>query len=245
MKMNKRDILYLILIIFPYMVMAYFIMIMPEQVPVSLFDKELRLRSKYDLILISGIIGIIEIIFYFYMIYTRIKSHQNDIENRPQTVSENSKRNANILLMSFLIMMSIMNCVSIYLTYQIAVGNQINVIDWISSVSCICLGILLMVNGNVQPRMYEYKDPIEKKWESMSSKNLRQINHFTGVCVFVCGLVIVVLGIVIRGAMPFVIALVLMLVTAILCTIYSYIIYLKDRKESLYRRENNHGKFES
>lgn len=99
----------------------------------------------------------------------------------------------------------------------------------------------MIVNGNIQPRMYEHKDPIEKKWQNINPKNLRKLNHFTRVCFSVCGLVILILGIVIRGVVPFGIAIVLTLFVSILCTIYSYIIYAKEK--TIYKGEEGSWRF--
>lgn len=61
-------------------------------------------------------------------------------------------------------------------------------------------------------------------------KVIRKINVFTGICLSLCGVVILVIGIVVQGVEAMVVAATLTIVSAVLATIYSYVLSARDKK---------------
>lgn len=82
------------------------------------------------------------------------------------------------------------------------------------------------------PRMYEYKDPTNKKWKNTKPQTLRKVNQISGVVLMLCGIVTLVITLILRNMYTLIITLVLTLITAIVLFAVSNIVYKKDEKEN-------------
>lgn len=230
MKINKRDVIGLLFILVPYLIAAYIIVIMPDIVPLDLLEEEVAWKSKSYVAWFCVLLGIVEIGFYCYCIWHKTKTLDRKIGNRTEVINQNNEKYSNYMMLILLIIMSVVNCVVVYLRYKIAIAANIDFVNACCAITCAFLGIVLIVMGNVQPKMLGYKGPDKKKWRDLNPKVIRKINVFTGICLSLCGVVILVIGIVVQGVEAMVVAATLTIVSAVLATIYSYVLSAKDKK---------------
>ena len=232
MKKIKKDILFWILIILPFIITACFMPLLPDKIPSHLWDLEAEWESKYTVFYTNIIIAVMEIVYYFGYIWKANKKVENSVHEREQAVFKNSESHNRVLLLVMFLIFTLLNFLYLLLTYLVVNNHDMNVAGIFSVFVSSCLGICLIVMGNVMPRMYEYKDPFSKKWKNTRPQILRKVNHFSGICFMLCGVVIVILAFIIHNILSLIVGLVLTLITAIVVTIYSYTILAREEKKA-------------
>lgn len=202
MKTIKKDIWYIVLIILPFVVTACFMPLLPEQVPSELLNLEAEWVSKYKYFVKNAMTGIIVVIYYFAAIWNTRRKLRSCKEERERAVLKNAEKNNNILLIAIVIMMNIISFSSLWMTYQVVNGNEINIERASFTIVNFCIGVCWIVLGNVLPRMYEYKDPFSRKWKNASPHTLRKVNSFTGISFTLCGAAILFSAFIGKGQAP-------------------------------------------
>lgn len=233
MKINKKAVLGFILMLIPYLIAAYIIIIMPDRVPTFLLDEEREWKSKNYKILICVILGTLEFIFYFYSIWIKKKQNDNLVRNRKDTISKNNNKTSISVLVIFFIFMSVINCVNLFLQYQVTNSADIDLLKWVCVITGVSLGSMLIVMGNAQPKMHDYKDLGGKIWQELKPETIRKINVFTGICLSICGVIIIIISIVLKEIGSMIGNVVLILLAAALSTIYSYVLIGKEKSKQI------------
>jgi uncharacterized membrane protein len=108
--------------------------------------------------------------------------------------------------------------------------------SWASNVQPlhILLGLLFMFIGNVLPKLSRnYFAGIKTPWTYYSDEIWRKSSRVGGFCFFLMGLVFMIAGIFnLKGVFVTTLQIILLIITVIVPTGYSFILYLKAKKEN-------------
>lgn len=230
MKRIKKDILFWILIILPFIVTACFMALLPEQIPTELLDLEAEWVSKYSFFKKNIIIAIMEIIYYFAFIWRAERKAEKSVEEREQAVLRNAGKNYKVLMLVLFVALNILNFVSLFLTYQVTQGTEMNLANIMSVVVGVTFSICWIVLGNVMPRMHEYTDPFSRKWKNVKPQTLRKVNQVSGVGLMICGLVCFVITVLLHNVYSMIATFAFTIITAIIIAVLSYAVYYKENR---------------
>lgn len=230
MKRIKKDILFWILIILPFIVTACFMPLLPEQIPTEILDLEAEWKSKYSFFWKNSIIAVMEIIYYFGFIWRAGKKSEQSVEEREQAVFKNAESNNKKMMLVLFGVLTILNFVSLFLTYQTINGTELNLANIMSVVVGVVLSVCWIVLGNIMPRMYEYTDPFSRKWKNAKPQTIRKVNQGSGLGLVICGIVCFIITILLHNVYSMIATFVFPVITAIIITILSYIVYYKEEK---------------
>ncbi|MBR3598264.1 MAG: hypothetical protein IKL53_00120 [Lachnospiraceae bacterium] len=228
----KKDIVFWILFVIPFIITAVFMVLLPDKVPLDAFDLEGEWGSKYYYVKVSVAMSIVELVYYFGYRWLTGKKLMKITDERKQAVIKNGQSHSRIMMLALFLMITILYFV-ILLTKHLAIqGYDINMADIVGVVTSIYLSIAWIMMGNYMPRMHEYKDPISKKWKTANPKILRSVNQICGAVLMLCGILTLVITLILRNMYTLIITMVLTLITAIVLFAVSNIVYKKEEKEN-------------
>lgn len=228
MKRIKKDIVFWILIILPFVVTACFMPLLPEQIPTEILDLEAEWKSKYSFFWKNSIIAIMEIIYYFGFIWRAGKKSEQSVEERERAVFKNAESNNKKMMLVLFGVLTILNFVSLFLTYQAIKGTELNLANIMSVVVGVVLSVCWIVLGNIMPRMHEYTDSFSRKWKNAKPRTIRKVNQGSGLGLVICGILCFIITILLHNVYSMIATFVLPVITAIIITVLSYIIYNKE-----------------
>jgi len=228
MKRIKKDILFWILIVLPFVVTACFMPLLPEQIPSELLDLEADWKSKYSFFWKNAIVATMEIIYYLGFIWRVGKKSEQSMEEREQEVFKNAEANNKKMMLVLFGVLTILNFVSLFLTYQAIKGTELNLANIMSVVVGVILSVCFIVLGNIMPRMHEYTDPFGRKWKNANPRTIRKVNQGSGLGLVVCGILCFIITILLHNVYSMIATFVLPVITAVIITVLSYIIYNKE-----------------
>lgn len=232
MKRIKKDILLYILIILPFLVSGFFMLLLPEQIPSNLLAMEKELKPKYTVFTTNVLIALMELIFYYVNIWYAEKKINKITEEREKEVRKNAVSHNRTLMLILFVILNLLNFSNLYLTYLICKGVEMNLADISAVMVGLTLGGCLMALGNVMPRMHEDQEPFKSKWNNVSPRTRRKINQSCGLGLVLCGIISIIVTILIHNLYSVIITFGLVLVTAVSLYIISCIVYAKEEKSN-------------
>ena len=230
MKRNKKEMIFWILIILPFVVTACFMSLLPEQIPSELLDLEAEWKSKYSFFWKNSIIAVMEIIYYLGFIWRAGKKSEQSVEEREQAVFKNAESNNKKMMLVLFGVLTILNFVSLFLTYQAIKGTELNLANIMSVVVGVILSVCFIVLGNIMPRMHEYTDPFSRKLKNANPRTIRKMNQGSGLGLVVCGILCFIITILLHNVYSMIATFVLPVITAVIITVLSYVIYYREEK---------------
>lgn len=232
MKRIKKDILFWILIILPFLVSVLFMLLLPEQIPSNLLGLEEEMKPKYAVFKTNILIALIEIIFYFVHIYKAENKIKKITEEREKEVRKNAVSHNRTLMLILFIILNLLNFSNLYLTYLICKGVEMNLADISAVMVGLTLGVCFIALGNMMPRMHENQDPFKSKWNNVSPRTRRKINQSCGFGLVLCGIISFIVTILIHNVYSAMITFGLTLITAVSLYIISCKVYAKEEKKN-------------
>lgn len=227
----KKDIVFWILFVIPFIITAVFMVILPDKIPLDTFDLDGEWGSKYIIIKLSIVISIIELVCYFGYIWTTERKIKKTGDEREQAVANNAKSHNKTMMLTLFLMLAIFYFVVLLVKYLVIQGYDINMADIAAVLTSIYLGIAWIIMGNYMPRMYEYKNPTSKKRKNVNPQTLRKVNQICGLGLMLCGILSLIITLILRNIYTVIITFGLTLITAVMLFIISNIVYKKEEGE--------------
>lgn len=99
-----------------------------------------------------------------------------------------------------------------------------------SKASALVIGILLIICGNLMPKSTMNSTfGIRLPWSMESDEIWRKTQRFGGYVTILCGLALVMFGILLDGSQVFVAIMITMALWALACGVISYVVYKRER----------------
>lgn len=133
-------------------------------------------------------------------------------------------------IFAFFIMVvaNIIQYLQLYSVHTMVIGQNSSIVDNLPTLISIFTGAAMIVTGNIQPKMHDYKELIKTKWSNASECAWRKSNYFSGAVFVICGLMIIIEAIVIRGIYSICVMFGMIIIAAVVAAVYSEIIYRKN-----------------
>lgn len=212
--MKNKKALYYFLMFLPLLITVVALPFLPEQIPAHYnFAGEIdRWGSKYEsLFFPAATIGM----GFFMLWMAKISSKSED----------SGKNNEKIVFytgMGISVWFTIIHCHSIYTAFSLA-ENVTNTSADINQLVCIALGILLVLTGNVMPKLRNNSIiGLRTGWSTKNDTTWKKCQLFGGISFIIIGILTVAAGIFFQGYTAMFIALGLLVADTVVCIIYSY-----------------------
>lgn len=213
--MKNKKALYYFLMFLPLLITVFALPFLPEQIPAHYnFAGEIdRWGSKYEsLIFPAATVGM----GFFMLWMAKIAAKQE----------ESGKNNEKIVFYTGMVIslwFTIMDCVSLYKAFSAASDMSFSHPVDINQLFCIALGVSLVIMGNFMPKLRN--NPIiglRTTWSTKNDTTWKKCQLFGGVSFMIIGALMVAAGIFLKGYTAMFIALGLLMIDTIVCTVYSY-----------------------
>ncbi len=212
--MRNRKTLYFILMFLPLLVTAAAIGFLPDQIPAHYgFDGQAdRWGSKYESFIFPAVtIGM----GLFMLAMARVASRQESNGHNNERVC----MTAGIVLLTWF---NVMNAFSLYTSFTRAENLYAFSLD-ISQVECILLGILMVVLGNVMPKLKRNSViGLRTSWSMKNDDVWRKCQRFGGISFIFAGILCVAAGFVVHGVACLFWMLGIIVTDTVICVYYSY-----------------------
>ncbi len=212
--MKNPKILYLILMFLPLAVTAVMIGILPDQIPAHYgFDGQVdRWGSKYE----SFIFPVMTAAMGAFMLWmTRIAARQE----------KDGKNNARVVLMTgilLLIWFNVMNGYTLYTSFARVEDLSAVKLD-MNSLACLITGLLLILVGNVMPKLrMNSLIGLRTSWSMKNETVWKKSQRFGGISLIVSGLLLLAVGIWVRGMAGILWLLAILTADLVVCVYYTY-----------------------
>ena len=147
-----------------------------------------------------------------------------------EKVRAESKNNLNVLGFTAIgtsIMFTVMQCVFLFMDISASDGQEHMPVD-INVISNCCLGLILIVIGNIIPKCKRNGVVgVRTTWSMDNDTTWELSNRLGGRLMMVCGVLTIIETIIVKGFASTVIMLVLLIAVSVLMTYYSYVFYKK------------------
>jgi len=227
----KKDIVFWILFIVLYIMTAIFMVILPDKIPLDIFDLEGEWGSKYYFVKVSVAFSIIELVFYFGYRWLIGKKLKKITDEREQAVIKNSESHNKIMMLALLFMITILYFVIFLIKYLAIQGHDINMADIVGVVTSIYMSIAWIMLGNYMPRMHENKESFGQRWKNITPQTQRKVNKISGIVLMLCGVLSLILTFVVHNIYAIIITFGLTFITAVMLFVITYIVYTKEENK--------------
>ncbi|MBO5388759.1 MAG: hypothetical protein J6A59_11565 [Lachnospiraceae bacterium] len=228
----KKDIVFWILFIVLYIMTAIFMVILPDKIPLDIFDLEGEWGSKYYFVKISVAFSIIELVFYFGYRWLTGKKLKKITDEREQAVIKNSESHNKIMMLALFFMITILYFVIFLIKYLAIQGHDINMADIVGVVTSIYMSIAWIMLGNYMPRMHENKESFGQRWKNITPQTQRKVNKISGIVLMLCGVLSLILTFVVHNIYAIIITFGLTFITAVMLLVITYIVYTKEENKT-------------
>ncbi len=212
--MKDRKTLYFILMFLPLLITAVSTGFLPDRIPAhyGFSGQADRWGSKYE----SFLFPVVTIGMGLFMLaMARIASRQEP----------NGHNNANVCMTAGIVLLTwfnVMNCYTLYTSFTQAENLSALSLD-ISQAECILLGILMVVLGNVMPKLKRNSViGLRTPWSMENDDVWRKCQRFGGISFIITGILCVAAGFAVRGAGCLFWMLGILLTDTAICVYYSY-----------------------
>ena len=174
---------------------------------------------KLKLLLTPTLSLAVMVLFFSFIQYMNRKSSSSDREAAKLSSHIHYYTNITLCLLCAINVMNILHLV--------AAGR--NEFDFYQAM-CILTGSMLMMIGNLQPKLQDYKDPVKSKWNSAKPSTWMKSNRVTGLIFVVCGILIIAEALIVGGAESMIIMFFLILASSVTAAVMSDKIYRSNEK---------------
>ena len=213
--MKNKKTLYFLLMFLPLIITLVVLPFLPEQIPAHYnFAGEVdRWGSKYETLLFPAI----TILMGFFMLWmAKIAAKQE----------ENGSNNEKIVFytgMGISLWFTAMHTFSLYKAFAAAGSMGFAHEADINQLICVLLGISMMITGNFMPKLRNNGIiGLRTPWSMKNDTVWKKSQLFGGISFIVCGVLMIIAGLLIEGFAAMCIALGLLIVDTVVCVIYSY-----------------------
>lgn len=228
----KKDIVFWILFIVLYIMTIIFMVILPDKIPLDIFDLEGEWGSKYYFVKVSVAFSIVELVFYFGYRWLTGKKLKKITDEREQAVIKNSQSHNKIMMLALFFMITILYFVIFLINYLAIQGHDINMADIVGVVTSIYMSIAWIMIGNYMPRMHENKESFGQRWKNITPQTQRKVNKISGIVLMLCGVLSLILTFVVHNIYAIIITFGLTFITAVMLFGITYIVYTKEENKT-------------
>ncbi len=228
----KKDIVFWILFVVLYIMTIIFMVILPDKIPLDIFDIEGEWGSKYCFVKVSVAFSIIELVFYFGYRWLTGKKLKKITDEREQAVIKNSESHNKIMMLALFFMITILYFVIFLIKYLAIQGHDINMADIVGVVTSIYMSIAWIMLGNYMPRMHENKEAFGQRWKNITPQTQRKVNKISGIVLMICGVLSLILTFVVHNIYAIIITFGLTFITAVMLFGITYIVYTKEENKT-------------
>ncbi len=227
----KKDIVFWILFVIQFIITVIFMVILPDKIPMDVFDLEREWGSKYNLVKICIAISMVELLYYFGYIWFTERKIKKTTDEREQAVIKNGQSHNKKIMLTLFLMIGIFYFAVLLIKYLVIKGYDINMADIAAVLSSIYLSIGWIMIGNYMPRMHENKDSFGQRWKNITPQTQRKVNKISGVVLMICGFLSLILTFVVHNIYAIIITFGLTFITAVMLLAITYIVYTKEEKK--------------
>ena len=213
--MNKKKVLYFVLMFVPLMITLVALPLLPETIPAHYnFEGEIdRFGSKYET-LIFPLCTVLMGVFMLRMAKFAAKQEENGSNNEKAVFYTG---------MGISVWFTIMHCWSLYKAFAAAGSMSYSDPVDINQIFCILFGIGMVIIGNFMPKLRTNSViGLRTVWSMKNETTWKKSQFFGGVSFIVCGIFIIAAGLFLEGIAAMFAALGLLITDTIVCVIYSY-----------------------
>lgn len=186
-----------------------------------------RWGSKSETFLFPIIIILITLFWKLLIRYYENKQKKYSDEKVIQEAASNAKVLYYVAI-SETAMFAITHCFSLYSSYKESRGGYTEAYIDIGSITCVCIGILLIIAGNVMPKTKRNgMVGIRTSWSMENDMTWAVSNRYSGMLTMAAGLLIIIIACVMNGTGVIAATLSVITVMAVVCCIISYVAYKK------------------
>ncbi len=212
--MKKQKMICLVLMFLPLAVTVFLIGFLPDQIPLHYgFDGQAdRWGSKYE----SFIFPVTTILMGLFMLWmSRIAARQE----------KNGENNARVVLLTgilLLVWFNVMNGYTLYTSFLKVEDLSAVKLD-MNSLVCLFTGLILVLVGNVMPKLrMNSLIGLRTSWSMKNETVWKKSQRFGGISFIVSGVLMIVAGIWIRGMAGILWMLAILIADVIVCVYYTY-----------------------
>lgn len=228
----KKDMFFWILFVVLYIMTVIFMVILPDKIPLDIFDLEGEWGSKYYFVKVCVAISIVELFFYFGYRWLIGKKLKKTTDEREQVVIKNSQSHNKIMMLALFLMITILYFVIFLIKYLAIQGHDINMADIVGVVTSIYMSIAWIMIGNYMPRMHENKESFGQRWKNITPQTQRKVNKISGIVLMLCGVLSLILTFVVHNIYAIIITFGLTFITAVMLLVITYIVYTKEENKT-------------
>lgn len=211
-----------------FIITAICVQFMPESVPMHYnFQGEIdRYGSKNENYIFPVMIAVFNV---FWVILMNIFGKRADKaeDEKVRVEAENNLGVLGITAIGTSIMFTIMQCFFLIMDISASDGQERMSVD-INVISNCCLGLVLIITGNIVPKCKRNGlIGVRTTWSMDNDTTWEMSNRLGGRLIMICGLLTIIETIVVKGFASTIIMLVLIIAMTVLMTYYSYVFYKK------------------
>lgn len=216
---KTKSVIYTILTGLPLVATLVSLFFMPETVPVhfDINNQVDRWGSKYELLILPIVILVMGIVII--LSAKRIDKKEN-----------NSNNNYKVFTTVGIVLLIVFNIITFYILY-IGFTNAHTLDNMqvdIYSLLALMFGVMFVIIGNIMPKIrLNHILGIRNMWTMSSETVWKKTHRLGGFASIVTGLLIIVSSFVFSGKVSLIILIGLILINAIVTTIYSYVVSKK------------------
>lgn len=173
-------------------------------------------------------------LFYHLLIYYFEKRAAKATQDKERASVISNARVIGVISVAQAAMFGIMQCFILYGAYQGAeTSTGIEVVD-IGKVSCILLGLFLIVIGNVMPKTRRNGTiGLRISWSMYNDTTWRKSNKFAAYALIIAGILVIVTGIFTKAYVYVPLMLVYIIAASIISVIYARKVYLEEKGKAV------------
>ena len=213
--MKTKKAIYFLLMFLPLLITVFALPFLPESVPAHYnFAGEIdRWGSKYETLLFP-LCTIGMGVFMLWMAKIAAKSE------------EGGKNNEKIVFytgMGISVWFTVLHCYFLYKDFAAAKSISYAYEADINQLCCIFLGLIMVVTGNFMPKLRNNGVMgLRTPWSMKNDTTWKKSQIFGGISFMISGALIVAFGIFLEGLLAMEIALGIIIICTVVCTIYTY-----------------------
>ncbi len=213
---------------------AIVLQFMPDSVPMhyDLAGNIDRWGAKYENLLFPMIILLLSLHWNLFIAHYEKKAARASAEKERAEALSNAKV-LKIVGVSMAAMFTVMQGFILYSAYVEANVNAAQAYVDIGKVSCILIGVMLIILGNYMPKTKKnHIAGIRVSWSMYNDTTWMKSNRFGGVAMMIAGLSIIITAVFVRSAIAAVLLLTYILVATAISLIYSHKVYKAELSKS-------------
>lgn len=215
--MKKGRFIILALILLSFVMTAVFLMLMPDQVPVHYNAAGVvdRIGSKYESFIWPAVTALMG---GFFLLMAKFQKGGSSGEK--------------VLHVSGICVLLLFNALGAYFMYRSIVYDPETYTDItpdITKISAIGVGVILVILGNLMPKLRRNNlSGLRTKWSMASDTVWQKSQRFSGICAVACGFLTIIAAAILSGTASLAVCMVLIAVWVIVSVIASYRYYKKE-----------------